>query len=365
MLSLFEGFSEQYLLIMVGLWIGLLSVLIAFVLVRLRKTRSRRSRWAAKIGLLVWTILFLATLAETVFALGYDTTDSFGLTLQSQRWHRRHCVTNDWGFRDAKNFHADKREGTSRMILLGDSFTYGQGIERVEDRFGDRLEKLIHQAGFKNSEIYTFAEGGADTGTELRLLSDLDRRGLEADWLLLVYVLNDIETLVPESVYMIGTIILDTPSNFFLREFYLPNFLYYRVKQFSRPELQNYFGWLQNAYQGAPWKKQSERLDQFRNWCEKRNTKLLVVTFPFLQQLGPNYRFRAAHQTLADYWRQHNVPHLDLLEVFEDTNSGDLIVNRFDSHPNENAHRVAADAIMDRLIRPLLDRPADRSGLRP
>ena len=51
------------------------------------------------------------------------------------------------------------------------------------------------------------------------------------------------------------------------------------------------------------------------------------------------------HDQLAVFWKELNVPHLDLLPVFRDSASKTLTVNRFDAHPNETAHALAGAAI--------------------
>ena len=45
-------------------------------------------------------------------------------------------------------------------------------------------------------------------------------------------------------------------------------------------------------------------------------------------------------------WERLSVPHLDLLDVFEGEPPEDLVVNPYDAHPNEHAHRLAAAAIL-------------------
>ena len=84
--------------------------------------------------------------------------------------------------------------------------------------------------------------------------------------------------------------------------------------------------------------------------------KFLVTTFPFLNSLGPQYRFQAAHDRLDQYWKAQGVPHLDLLSVYANSRPADVMVNRFDAHPNERAHAMAAAAIATELDTAL---PAD------
>ena len=49
-------------------------------------------------------------------------------------------------------------------------------------------------------------------------------------------------------------------------------------------------------------------------------------------------------------WKALGVTAIDLRDVYRGIPASDLVVNRFDSHPNERAHRIAAQAVLDRLF---------------
>jgi hypothetical protein len=70
------------------------------------------------------------------------------------------------------------------------------------------------------------------------------------------------------------------------------------------------------------------------------------VTFPFLQDMGPGYRFHEAHRQLEAHWREEGVPHLDLMAVFEGRPVRELVVSAIDAHPNAHAHALAAEAML-------------------
>ena len=65
---------------------------------------------------------------------------------------------NDHGFRCKHEFVSQKRKGTARALLFGDSFTAGDGVANNQ-RYGDRLEDRI-----PHLEVYNFGLPG--TGTD-------------------------------------------------------------------------------------------------------------------------------------------------------------------------------------------------------
>ena len=73
--------------------------------------------------------------------------------------------------------------------------------------------------------------------------------------------------------------------------------------------------------------------------------KFMVVTFPFLQNLGPNYPYADVHEKLNAFWTDQGIPHLDLLETYKPFKPSQLVVGKYDAHPNEFAHKKAAEAI--------------------
>lgn len=348
-----EGFDNSYLVGTAVVWTGLLGAVIVFV--RFRPWRSPRPavRVVARVFLTTWSLAILVAALETGFALLYDTTDSFALLKTSQRWRQRHIRTNNMGTRDEQDFSAKRPPGKRRIVILGDSFAFGHGIARTQDRFGDRLAARLEANYPGEFQLYNFATPAEGTKHHLDRLEKWRRDGFELDAILLVYVLNDLEDLVPANADIMGTILLDRPSFWLWRETYLFNFLYYRYRQFSRPELQSYFVWLKDSYAGEPWRAQRDRLDKLRRDAADRGVALGVAVFPFLQNLGPDYPFRSAHEVVDAYWREHNVPQVDLLSTMEAHRAERLTVNRFDAHPSERAHALAADAIWDGVLEEL------------
>jgi hypothetical protein len=85
-------------------------------------------------------------------------------------------------------------------------------------------------------------------------------------------------------------------------------------------------------------------LQSIRDTVRAAGGRLAVVTFPFMDY-GPGYKALSVHKRLGEFWKEQQVPHLDLLPVFGPFPAREMIVNRYDPHPNARAHAVAAEAI--------------------
>src|SRR5262249_7492189 len=131
-------------------------------------------------------------------------------------------------------------------------------------------------------------------------------------------------------------------------------FLYYRMNQFRRPEFRNYFSWLKDGYTGEIWARQRGRLNGVKAWCDEHQAKFAVVVFPFLVNFRKDYVFEDAHHALMDFCAEPKIPALDLLPAYRGVEGTSLVVGAFDAHPNEAAHRIAADAIWSNLLKDLV-----------
>jgi len=340
-----------------------LPVALGILLQRFFRTQRQHKKASAP-RLLAGNALLLAFLCAIAVLLGeihyrffFDSTDSFGLTKTTQRWFERHFQANSSGFRDTVDYlrlaPADKR----RVTFLGDSFTAGHGVADVEDRFANRIRAMR-----PDWEVHALASPGWDTQRELAVLKLYGDQGFQADVVVLIYSLNDIADIVPEWQEILRRVYESSTPGFLARHSYFFNTLYYRWKTSRDPDISNYYDFVLKSYEGFIWEKQRLRLQALRNFVDSQGWRLLVVTFPFVHDLGPDYQYRRVHERLDEVWRNLKVPHLDLLSAFEAHPSAKLVVNPRDAHPNERAHAIAAEPIAAFIDANLPDSPPPDEG---
>ena len=81
----------------------------------------------------------------------------------------------------------------------------------------------------------------------------------------------------------------------------------------------------------------------------KYQIPLLVVSFPVLHQLDGSHPFSDLYRTVQERVEAAGGAFLDLFPVFSGHDAESLWVHPTDQHPNEVAHRMAAEAIAERL----------------
>lgn len=336
-----------------GIWLTILVVSLRWCLQSRRRWKGSlsRLRWI-HMGLALWFVAVGLTVPELWFALFYDRTDSFNTTNVSARWFEQHVVLNPQGFRDTEPFKRTVPEGQKRIVFLGDSFTFGHGVERVEDRFSDRVGQLLNQKEPGKYQVANLALSGIAVNDMAPLWEHtVVQTDSQVDLVIYAICLNDIEWMArQETEEQYKPLQVFKPRFFLFRDTYFYNWLYFRLQMLRQPKLVNYYDYVRKYYAGPPWKLMEAELDKLHDSTRKHGTELRLVIFPFLHNLGPDYPFREAHARIVQYAQDRHLRVLDLEPILSPHAAEGLTVNPFDAHPNPRAHALAAEAIVRELL---------------
>jgi hypothetical protein len=153
--------------------------------------------------------LFMVLLLEGLFRVtnteymphAYNNCTGFTLVpdstavIKTTEYTRRLSINSE-GFRDF-NHEVEKKPGTYRILMLGDSFTEGAQVE-IEERYAQRVAKILSNRTGKDVEVITLALGGYGTDQEFLAMQCY---GLKYDpdlVVLNVLTSNDISESSPE-----------------------------------------------------------------------------------------------------------------------------------------------------------------------
>lgn len=357
---MFWSLPESYLLMM-ALWLAGMSVMLV-LLVRWRQRRRLGGKPLARVHLLLagWMLLAACTALELGVALFVDQTDSFHMTNLSRKWEKRHVepfqkplrFRSGEGilYRDSQEFPRFVPADQHHLCFLGDSFTFGHGVADVEDRFSNIVRQKLAEEQPGEWIVSNLADAGKDLQWNEALLERLFAESsgenlYRIDTAVYVLCLNDIEWFNPGRRGFYENLSQAEPQFFLFRRTFVFNFLYFRLKQFTLPAVRDYFGSVRQDYDGPPWEAMKQKLLSVNRMCREQGTKFRLVIFPFLHNAGPEYRFRPVHEQIVAFCREAEIPVLDLDPVLTPHADDGLTVNPFDAHPNERAHRLAAEAI--------------------
>lgn len=241
--------------------------------------------------------------------------------------------TNSDGFRD--NEYSPQRNDKYRIILLGDSLTFGWGVEK-DDTFAKLLEKEISLK--QPTEIINFGTGNYNTQQEVNLLME---KGLEyrPDKVVVFYSINDAEpTPKKSSLWLLGK------SYFF-------TFYWSKIKSVYDSYVlhSNYLTYYSGLYKDNPagWQKTKQGFLQLKQIALDKHFDLQVVLLPDLHKLD-DFPFKKEHLMVTNFLTDNHIDSLDLAPNFKDwSDSQKLWVAKDDSHPNKLAHKLIAEYTKD------------------
>ena len=349
------GAMAIWLVVLFGLFYGLL---------RYRQSCRKHARHMllANAGLSVAMLLAAVTAGELGFACFADFSDTFNITNVSKRWLVLH-IDSEWNnaqVRDRNPLNKFVGPGQKRIIFVGDSFTAGHGIKNIDNRFTDLIATWLEEKRPGKYVVSNYAEPGLEASMVEGKIKALFKEHYDVNMVVYVYNLNDIEGYAPKTQEELQQINTAEPQNFLLRDTYLLNWLYFRYVQFKFAKGTDYFKSLAQAYEGEPWTGAPDKpglrakLTQLRRECAENNVDFRMVIFPFVQSLGKDDPFRNARAKIVDFCKGEKVPVLDLQPILNEHAGEKLEVSRFDAHPNERAHAIAAEAIEKDLLSDLV-----------
>lgn len=256
---------------------------------------------------------------------------------------------NSYRFRDAEL--SAKPPGVTRVLVLGDSFTEGQGV-READTLPRRLERLLNEGGGRY-EVRNCARRATDFPSLFRHFQAI--LAFEPDVVVHAAVLNDAErapAFEARQKYLNDWIVdqahwSDEAAPSF-------GFLDSRLAAFAREGVGRWrigrdtTRWYRDMYGPANaegWAHTQQYWREMDARMRARGGRFMVMLWPLLVGLDRQYPFADVHRTLDGFFTAAGIAHLDLLPVLQGRHPADLWVYPVDMHPNEEANRLAAESL--------------------
>ena len=332
------GYWLAYTLILVvGLTLGI-GTLIGMR--RYRKSSSFLRQLVENITLTLLAIFLTFMAAEFFFKEFFAQTDSFDFTLASRNWFEHYWITNSMGYRDIEWSQADV-QGKRKILVVGDSFAAGFGIENVEDRFSNVLG---HKLG-SDYVVMNMASPGISTQQEIERIGGFPYK---PDIVIWQYYINDIRQAA-ERKNAIFNLPKKDPWPIFqplVNNSYALNFIYWRAVRLGPQTWEGaYLPWLKGTFNDPDiwWLHQQELLTIVEGAASEK-VKLIVVVFPALSNVKESKEITLKVLTLFE---ERGVPVLDVAKLVEDVPPEQLVVNPLDAHPNEWVHQQVADKLYE------------------
>jgi lysophospholipase L1-like esterase len=333
-----------------------------------------------KLALLVFSLLLVALLLELFLRVAFYHSLDFSMEMWKYAVAMKRAVPdpqlsfvhepnthaflmgqdvriNSLGLRDHE-FSPVKPSGVYRILVLGDSTTFGWGVS-LDNTASKILERELNAQpppGYQRFEVINAGTGNYDTVQEVTFYKTRGR-DFHPDMVILVYFIND-----PEPVPRQKSIWLIDRS-------YLVAFLTNRLdgvmrKLGTRPGWKTYYASLYNenlpAYQAC----KAALLDLAATTREE-HAKLIVALLPELHEINPDYPFTAEHQKIKGVMAPTGVPVLDLIDGLRNHGPEETLwVTPLDDHPSAKANGLIAAQLREAIVAELsvANGSADRAG---
>lgn len=259
---------------------------------------------------------------------------------------------NKKGYRDLERATA-KPAGVRRLLSLGDSFAWGASVE-FEDAYPQRLERGLARRRGERWEVVNLALPGMSTASEADQLAT-EGMAYAPDVVLVGFVLNDSEDPESEEARRARDWIEEKRQEAASRSVLARSALYRMASSRLRATLENrrrIAGFRSMYAADAPgWVAARKALRTMGGRCRERGVPLVVAIFPlFGNPLDEGYPFTAIHAEVARAAAAAGAGVVDLLPAYRGLRWELLVVNgAADEHPNEIAHRIAADTLLKAL----------------
>ena len=237
-----------------------------------------------------------------------------------------------------------------RLLVSGDSFTWGQGVYPAEKRFTDRLDVLLstprHDPGI---EVVNVGICGFNLPNHYKFLHFID--AVHPDYVLYQWFINDMTIHPDYAQYKVSHLIKNKMIHTFL---WKHSALYYLLQrgygslQRKNGTKKTYEQYLQDSMSDPASKLTIDAktlLEKLIDHYKKKNTDFGIVLFPTFVGPMDSYSMDFLHDQVLDVCREKDIQCLDLREAYRTFDNKSLWANVFDPHPGILAHKIAADEI--------------------
>lgn len=289
------------------------------------------------------SVLFYAV--EGGLRLFFVHSDGFAVTAMHRAWMSLHWKpVNSLRFRDRE---AEADANAKRLLVVGDSFAAGHGVEDLEDTFARVLERRLGAPW----RVNIAAKPGWSTNAELAALAKYPVR---PNVVVLSYYINDMSYLLPKD----DDDFRPPPKwlEWFANGFFSTSYLYWHTFQGGMSRVHEQYAHTRVAEYDDPelWARHAADLDRFVELARGMGAELVVLVWPRLDAVESS---RVATAKVSAHFRERGVKVVDLTDELSKRPARELVVNRLDAHPNAATHDLAAERLFE-VLRP---RPASTS----
>jgi hypothetical protein len=318
------------ILILITLVIG--SKMISFV------SASSLSNTIKNSLLLVFSTISIIAIIECIFMF-VSLSHGSGEAYSGKIWTNRYWnPLNKFGFRDEQ-----PKKGKKNVFFVGDSFTAGWGVKKINNRFGEITAEKLSEKGKSINEI-NLGRYGADTRLEFYIFQKfIKESNIKPDHIVLQFFVNDIDKFIPNINCLIKPVEIPNWKKIINNGSYLVNYInsiYPTSNSNKLPKECEYTERLKYVYNtDTIWKKEQRELDKFKNYCSNNKIKMTLIFFPFMEDLSLAKKL-GIEKRLINYCSSNQIRLLNVTSSIKHLNQNQRQSSIMDAHASDEVHKI-------------------------
>jgi len=278
---------------------------------------------------------------------------------------------NEFGSFDRAKITKEKDRNKYRVVVLGDSFTAGNGVGREEDKYVNQLAKILKEGdffkklGYSEIEILPFGGAGINSVQELVVLKEM-AINYNPDLIILQYCDNDVGPMLSPLDYNKEQFYISSKTKFLLLGNRIVPSLPYLSKNINWFLLKNsaFFRFvsyklniiLVNSKNGilyASTKPSFDAVTEMNKIAKENGAKFLIMNF-VPAELDQNYceyvkgfGGKKLHEALRQLAQELGVPFYNMCDYVENIQriKSRIEPEIYSMHYNEEGYRIAAGVL--------------------
>jgi hypothetical protein len=309
--------------------------------------KLRKNKRFLEILTIIFSILFSFFILEIGLRIYFrdDHSHPNHRTFFSKKkiWDEKYANLNSQGYRDHE-FTEAKPPNTFRILVLGDSLTWGSGVKKINDLYTEILEDKLNQKPYKcHFEVLNLAKRGRNVKYYLNTLVS-PGFSYNPDLVMIGFYINDIEAHKkdrPKDVKILPS----KAHHYFAKSSFAYWYAYWGLNCLINKEKWIGYHLSYTNPNSFHWKRFSALWEDLLLKCKTRKIKTVILIFPYMRFLSDAHPFTTVYRSVTALSEKNGTVVLNLFPLFKGQNPRDMWVGITDPHPNETAHRIYADAI--------------------
>lgn len=260
----------------------------------------------------------------------------------SSLWLLQNVQLNSVGYRDEEHTLVNRYD-KYRMYVIGNSYSFGWFINKVEDTYPALIEQRLNRNN-GNVEVINGSMWG------YRIKQEYDRLILEGRKYrpdLIVLGLIHYEGNVSNTHFR--------PADVFLPEFIRKSRSYYyligqHLQRIADERNIEYYSSIYKDQNSVEWRNFESYIKRMSDAAKEIGSRFAIVVFPFINEKDPNspYEFHHYNKRIEEVGKKYDIIIVDPLDkVLAYKDRSKLVLNPLDAHPTEELHKIVADEFIE------------------